>query len=155
MHIEHLSSNEIGSFRVVCVSSSSRAAAIAKLEEMGFFCGYVLSGSAIPDRKSMLAAISKCFELEKPVSSWDVLSDLMWEALMQRPHRRIALFWHDADVMVSKNLQLFLDALDVLDALGEVCESQEITSCTHPVIVRIVALGDGLSFPPWETANRE
>lgn len=149
---EHLSGNGLGSFRAVCVSVASLPTVRANLEAQGFRAS-VLDSTGVDNKAALLAALADCFGAtdyaNNGLSSWDAASDLIWQELMDRPDKRVALMWNHADVMIANHLQLFLDGLEMLYALGDTLERQETTADTHPVLLRIVVFGEGRNFPRW------
>jgi hypothetical protein len=150
---EHLSATGLGSFRTVCVSAASLPTVRADLETQGFMT-YVLDSVGVDNKAALLAALADCFAITEyanhGLSSWDAASDVIWQVLMERPDKHIALMWNHADMMIANHLQLFLDGLEMLYALGSTLERQEATADTHPVLLRIVVFGEGRSFPRWQ-----
>jgi hypothetical protein len=138
---EHLSANCLGSFRTVCASGGSPSTFRASLETQGFRA-YVLDSAGVDNKLALLAALAECFGIndyaDSALSSWDAASDVIWQALMERSDQRVAILWHHADVMIANQLQLFLHGLEILYALGDTLERQEVTTDTHPVLLRIV-----------------
>ncbi len=73
----------------------------------------------------------------------------MWQVLMERPDKRVALLWNGLDNLIKEQLQLVLDTLEVLRDLVEITQSQELTASTHRVLIRTVLFGGRSSFPKW------
>lgn len=148
----HLSSTDLGSFRVVCISSSCRENAELSLKSRGFHI-YTLEGKEIVDKHSLMGCIVQSLHIpmpeNEPLTSWDAASDLVWQVLMERTENRIAMFWHDSDVFINSNLQLYIDSLQFFHEIAESVERQVDSNGTHPVLFRIVAFGRGENFPPW------
>jgi hypothetical protein len=80
---------------------------------------------------------------------WDSTSDFIWQALMARPDKWVALLWSGIDVLIRDKLQLFLDAVVFLRDVGDVLFQTERKGDTHPVGLCIVAFGEGVNFPQW------
>jgi hypothetical protein len=150
---EHLSPNCIGSFRALCISTNSLNAVRLSLESQQFRT-YLLDTAGVNDKASLLQAIVGCFRppasAPEGLSSWDAAPDLVWQTLMERPEGRVALLWLHADHMLAERLQLVLDSLEMLEYLGNSLERQKLGRGCHPVIFRIVLLGEGTCFPPWQ-----
>jgi len=151
---EHLSPDSLGSFRAVCVSSASLRSVSDNLEVQGFRA-YAIDSTGVDNKTSLLAALADCFGLmdhfTKGSSSWDAASDLIWQALIERREKRVALLWEHADAMIASETQLFLDALEMLYALGDTLERHEASADYYPVLLRIVLFGEGRSFPRWQS----
>jgi hypothetical protein len=150
--MEHLSSSDVGTFRTVCVSTGSFHVLKANLDLMGFAL-YSFDSKPVHDSPTFLRELARCFGILDPgakkIRSWDGASDLIWQELMARPEKRAAILIRDAHVLVGRRMQVLLDALDVLFALADSVEKQKVTAGTHPVLLRIVLIGDGPSFPDW------
>jgi hypothetical protein len=149
---EHLSAQCIGSFRTVCVSAASLANVQESLESQGFRT-YILDLVEVDSKASLLSGLVESLEItdysKNGLSSWDATVDIIWQILMNRPDKRVALLWIHFDVMIARQLQLSLDAIEMLYALADTLERQEATADTHPVLLRIAAFGEGRGFPAW------
>lgn len=147
---QYLSATSVGCFRLLCASSASLTQLQDGLRGQGFKI-YTLRSSGVIDKTSLLEAIVEGFQLEDypkgTWTSWDAVSDSLWQAIMGRTDERVALLWNDAHKMVLDRLQLFLDCLEIFHALGDTLERQEVRADCRPVLFRIVALGEGPSFP--------
>lgn len=99
----------------------------------------------------------KCFEVRGIHSlvgvSFDGVSDFAWQALMGLDNDVVAVLIHDSDQIVRERLQLFFDCVDFLLRLSSIVEGQEYAPPCHPVFLRVIALGEGPSFPPWGTVE--
>jgi hypothetical protein len=147
--MEHLSPLGVGAFRISCISSSSGTRLKDKLRSEGFGI-YSFDSASICDKPSLLQALKECFSLEIPqgssLTSWDAFSDLVWQQLMEQPSNRVVLFWENAHSMLNGRLGLMLDALEVLQSVGDTVEKQEKDDECHPVLLRIVLEGMGPNF---------
>lgn len=151
---EHLSAKGPGTFRTVCVASSMSHQVRAALESQRIKL-YFLDASVIDSKHLLLLELLKSFgvygdALLAESLSWDVVSDDIWQVLMERPDNQVAILINRSDAMIANHLQLFLDFLELLFALGDTLEQQELTADCHPVLLRIVAFGEGSSFPQWQ-----
>lgn len=149
----HLSSVGFGTFRVVCISSSSWEEVELSLSSRG--CDlYFFESEGVVDKHTFLECLLRSFQIPTPthgaVTSWDAASDLLWQSFMQRPAYQVVLFWRDSQKIIEMRLQLFLDALQFFQDLADTVESQVNSEDTHPVLFRLIAFGEGLNFPPWE-----
>lgn len=150
---DHFSLSQLGAFRVVCAANTSITAVRSVLVTQGFRV-LTLRSAGIKDKASLLSAFVDCFELRNfgtnPLSSWDAASDLIWQSLVEMPENKVGVLWLDVDQIISTQLQLFVDGLELLQVIGGEVERQKTTSNSHPVLLRIIALGVGDSFPEWK-----
>lgn len=151
--MEHLSQHEIGTFRVSCIASRYEETLRTDLERAGFAC-YWLDSHCITDKESFLKELSRgCGLSVDPaikLTSWDATADLLWQGLMEQPKNKVAIIWRNANVMLDGKLQLLLDCLEFLQGVAETVEKQEVTVDCHPVLVRVVLMGDGPNFSVWK-----
>ena len=149
----HLSANSLGSFHVVCISSVCIRALLSGLEEQEFK-NYTLDLAGADSKASLLAALAASFGITSSgssgLSNWDAAGDLIWQVLMERPERRVAFLLNDADVMIRDHLQLFLDLLEFIHNLCNTLERHSMGKDSHPVLLRVVLLGEGPGFRRWE-----
>ena len=117
------------------------------------FAVYTLTPSHGVGEEALFAWLVDAFRTKEfypdEISTWDGLSDVIWQALQGRPEQRVALIWRDADVIMATQLQLFLDALELLHHVADTVR-EATRGNVHPVVLRIVLLGTGLNFPEWE-----
>ena len=118
---EHLSPNGIGSFRTICVSAASKAAARKSLGSLGFKT-YHLDSSTIKCKESLLTSLANCIGVasnnDHAWSLWDATSDAIWQALMEKTDRRVAILFNCEGLIAANQPQLFLDGLEMMCALG-------------------------------------
>lgn len=150
---EHLSKEQPGVFRVRCLDANSESLLHADLHAAGYTC-YFLEASAMRDKTSFLAELCHgCHLAHKPghpLTSWDVAADLLWQQLMEQPRSKAAIVWWDAHLLLEHRLSLLLDGLEFLQGVAESAERQRPSADCHPVLLRIVLLGEGPNFPAWE-----
>lgn len=148
----HLSSTELGSFHVVCISSLSVHNAELSLRSRNFAL-YTLESEGIVDKHSLLKGIARSLRIpiaqNSSLTSWDAASDLAWQALMERTESRVAILWREAHNVIDCNLQIFLDAIQFFCELAEAVERQVESEDTHPILFRVVAFGSDHRFSPW------
>ncbi|MCA8984768.1 MAG: hypothetical protein KDA76_13470 [Planctomycetaceae bacterium] len=151
--MEHLSKHGSGTFRVACLKARSEDVLHAELHEAGFTC-YFLESHAITDSDSFLEELCHGCHLSHPpgvkLTSWDAAADLLWQRIMEQPQSRVAIVWWDAHLLLDGRLQLLLDCLEFLQGVGEVTEHQAESLDCHPVLLRVVLLGEGPNFHPWK-----
>jgi RNAse (barnase) inhibitor barstar len=147
--MEHLTKHDIGTFRVVCLASTSGDILRADLDTAGFAC-YFLDSSSIIDKESFFEQLSHGCELSidssKRLTSWDAASDLLWQKLMEQSKDKVAIIWRDAHLMLDGRLQLLLDCLEFLLGVAEMVERQEVTPDSHPVFLRVILIGEGTNY---------
>ena len=150
--MEHLSKNDIGTFRVACISSVSMDILRADLSAAGFDC-YFLDSNHIRNKESFLGELAKACSLNHDptvaLTSWDAASDILWQRLMEQPKGKVAVIWRDAHLLLDGRLQLLLDSLELLLGVADIVERQEATLECHPVLLRVVLTGQGCNFLAW------
>ena len=137
---------DFGAFRVRWISLRSNALVRSSLESEGFRCFDLRPSSS---KNDFLEALRVCFVLQcdvKCLTSWDSASDFLWESLMEQPSNKVAIFWHGTNGLLDGGLQFFTDCLEFLGGVAEIAERQEQTVDCHPVLLRIVLLGEGVNF---------
>jgi Barstar (barnase inhibitor) len=85
------------------------------------YATYVLPADGIIDRASFFNAARATFPLDPPLkgsSSWDALSDSLWEGLYTQPARRIVILWPGARAMANSAPADFETAVNVLDDIA-------------------------------------
>ncbi|HEV8069955.1 MAG TPA: hypothetical protein VGP76_19595 [Planctomycetaceae bacterium] len=141
---------------VTCVSQSSLEAVDAWLAEMKFRC-YRMRSSSVRDEATLLDAVLAAVgttpsgsgltdETRPPLLSWDGTSDFLFQELVARPDKQVAILWFEADQMLEAHLPLFLNALewlrDFAEPLGQTNEDKNWF-----ITVRVILLGHGSGFP--------
>jgi hypothetical protein len=149
--VEHLTSQSIGTFSITCVSAESLPALRNVLSSHTFRC-YDVDGSSIIDKNSLLAAFSAAFALGRlgevsGLSSWDALSDLLWQHFMEQEDAHAAVIWLSADRMLRGQLQLLVDAITVFIELTNVLAAGSGDDPSTRILLRWVLIGEGDNFP--------
>lgn len=149
MNKDHLSSTSLGTFRNVCLSAHSEGALIAGLTQYKANI-YSIDLEKVADKGLFLDALGKAFNFPTKITNWDAASDLVWEKLIESTANQAALIFRNSQTLLNNNLQLFLDVLEFLFGVAEIIEREKKSSDTHPVLLRIILLGDGPNFPDWQ-----
>ncbi|MCB9613172.1 MAG: barstar family protein [Sandaracinus sp.] len=97
-----------------------------ELSALGFAL-FVLPESGV-DGATFFDAARSTLPLDPPVgSSWDALSDSLWEGLHQHPSRRLAIVWKHTGEMAQQSPTDFALALDVLSQVAELLADSTAT----------------------------
>jgi hypothetical protein len=145
--MSHPAAPPMGPFLVTCVSEASSGLLDSALHAHGFDC-YRVDSQSITSKQTLLAAFIQGFSLESNqlLDSWDVAADLIWQKLMSQSSNRAALIWHNAHRMLTGELQLLLDAIELLMGVAKTVESQASGDGCHPVLFRVYLVGEGKNF---------
>src|SRR5579863_1967605 len=140
----HFVDNYIGSFFVNCISEDSVSTLDQWLLRMQFRV-YWMTSNGVVDEGSLMdavrAAIGRTVSGPEPSRSWDAGADHVWDELMDREDKRVAIVWRGADEMLEGRLELLLDGIEWLNRIAsEVMEHDKIE-------MRLCLLGRGPSFP--------
>jgi hypothetical protein len=119
--ISHLSTRGKGTFRTTCISAACISEVEQSLKAQGFRINS-LDSVRIFDKETLFVELVKCFDLLDVTKcggqpSWDGTSDFIYQALMERPDKRVALLWSGVDNLLKSHFQLILDTLEVLNSL--------------------------------------
>ena len=147
--MEHFSRHSIGTFRVACVGASSVEQLFSALDIDGFV-RYEIDSREIKCKLTLLKALTVGFDLDHEVGrleSWDAAADLLWQRLMDQGSNKAALIWHNVEQSLANDLQLFLDAVELLLGVAETVERQVPGNGCQAVVFRVFLVGSGANFP--------
>ena len=116
---------------------------ITALPERGYTV-YQLSDAV--DYKSFFSSGARVFPLDPPIgelTSWDAFSDSLWYGLNNSGHRRIAICWTDAGVMLQNDPAQFDVATQ---CLADVADQLHSDPESHVERLIILLFGDGPAF---------
>jgi hypothetical protein len=114
-------------------------AARHQAEQAGYTV-FVLPEKGIADRASFFEAVRATFPLDPPLvgsSSWDALSDSLWEGLETHSARRIAILWLGTRLMARLAPSDFDIALSVLaDVAIDLADNR--ATCNNPKEIAVL-----------------
>jgi len=105
---------------------------------------FVLPERGIVDRASFFEAVRATLPLDPPVvgsSSWEALSDSLWEGLFCHSAQRIAILWLGTQTMATSAPKDLETALDVLADVANLLADPEATVNTPKEIAGVVEYG--------------
>lgn len=74
-------------------------------------------------------------------TSWDALSNLLWQSLTDSNERRVAIVWISADDSIRQNLQIVFNAIEVFVELGKTLSSPT-TNDLNPIVLRLIMVNE-------------
>jgi RNAse (barnase) inhibitor barstar len=130
--------------RVHVVPAADEAKVRAALTEAGFEI-VTVAGTAITNVSTLFEEMARAFRFPDYFGhNWAALMDCLRD-LRDRENTRIALLWLDADASLDADLQTFLEAREVLDAVrSELAEDDEFGKA-HQLEVFLLGAGPGFA----------
>lgn len=133
-----------GGAHVHVLAEAALPAATAALKGAGFLV-HVVDGSGASGKDAFLHAAVTALGLPATCATgWDAFADGLRLALEERPGPH-GIVWTGAHGLVGEDLQAFVDAVTVLDAVA--AEAGMIDGERDPVQVEVLVAGSGPGFP--------
>ncbi|MGW8973523.1 barstar family protein [Streptomyces platensis] len=80
--------------------------------------------------EALFAAVRSALPLDPPVvgsSSWDALSDSLWEGIHSKKHGRVAILWTDATTFAEESPEDYRIAIAILTDMAESLSDETAT----------------------------